>query len=90
MTPRGGELILTRSDALQRLNTVFRDLFEDDGIEVHDKMTAEDVDGWDSVTHITLVLTTEREFGVKFSAAEVGALKNVGEMIDLILARSKK
>jgi acyl carrier protein len=82
--------MLTRDDVESRLNMVFRDTFEDDDILIHDAMTADEVDGWDSVSHITLVLMTEKEFGVRFGAAEVGGLKNVGQMIDLILARANK
>ena len=47
-------------------------------------MTADDIDEWDSMSHIRLVLSVEKAFGVKFSSAEIGALKNVGDFIDLI------
>jgi acyl carrier protein len=57
----------------QKLNQVFRDVFDDDGIEIFDAMTAADIDEWDSVTHITLVLAVEKEFGVRLNAAEVGS-----------------
>jgi acyl carrier protein len=73
-----------------KLNRVFRDVFDDDDLEIFDAMTAADIDEWDSVTHITLVLAVEKEFGVRLNAAEVGRLNNVGEMIELLVRRSMK
>jgi acyl carrier protein len=71
----------------QRLNEIFADVFDEDDLAVKAETTAEDVDGWDSLSHIRLVLSVEKAFSVKFSAAEVGKLKNVGELVGLI--RSK-
>jgi acyl carrier protein len=71
----------------QRLNGIFGDVFDDDSVALKAETTADDVDGWDSLSHIRLVLTVEKAFNVKFSAAEVGKLKNVGELVGLI--RSK-
>lgn len=78
------------SSVKQKLNRVFRDVFDDDNIEIFDAMTAGDIDEWDSVTHITLVLAVEKEFGVHLNAAEVGKLDNVGAMIELLARRSAK
>lgn len=78
------------SSVKQKLNRVFRDVFDDDNIEIFDAMTAGDIDEWDSVTHITLVLAVEKEFGVRLNAAEVGKLDNVGAMIELLARRSAK
>lgn len=75
-------------DIMPRLNSVFREVFDDDGIEIFDAMTADDLDDWDSLSHITLVLAVERAFGVKLKAAEVGGLANVGAMIALLEARA--
>jgi acyl carrier protein len=71
----------------QQLNGIFGDVFDDDSVVLEAETTADDVDGWDSLSHIRLVLTVEKAFNVKFSAAEVGKLKNVGELVGLI--RSK-
>ena len=71
----------------QRLNAIFGDVFDDDALSLKAETTADDVDGWDSLSHIRLVLSVEKAFNVKFSAAEVGKLKNVGELVGLI--RSK-
>ena len=53
-------------------------------------MTADDVDGWDSLSNIRFIMSVEKKFGVKFSASEVGKLKNVGELAELIEARLAK
>ncbi len=74
----------------ERLNEVFRDVFDDESINVTRDTTADDIDDWDSLEHIRLVTAVEREFGVKFTMREVSAMKNVGEMIDIIAARGTK
>jgi acyl carrier protein len=72
------------------LTTVFHDVFDDDSIVLHPETTAEDVDLWDSLNHLRLVAEVEQVFQLKFSAAEVGRLKNVGEFVGLIQARQSK
>jgi acyl carrier protein len=67
-----------------KLTTIFRDVFDEDGLSLTPETTADDVDGWDSLTHIRLVLAVSKAFGVKFSASEIGNLKNVGEFVALI------
>ena len=68
----------------QRLTEVFQDVFDEDSIEVTPKLSADDVDGWDSLTHIRLILTIEKVFKIKFSTTEIGKLENVGELVALI------
>ena len=68
----------------EKLQEVFRDVFDDEEIELQDDMTAADIEDWDSLAHIQLIVAAEKAFGVKFSTAEVGRLKNVGEFIALI------
>jgi acyl carrier protein len=68
----------------QRLTEIFQDVFDDDSIEVTPKLSADDVDGWDSLTHIRLILTIEKAFKIKFSTSEIVKLENVGEMVALI------
>jgi acyl carrier protein len=77
-----------RADVVRRLTIIFQDTFEEPGIELHDATTAVDIDDWDSLQHIVLVLAIEREFAVKLNPAEVGKLENVGKMIDLLLAKT--
>ena len=68
----------------QRLTEIFQDVFDEDSIEVTPKLSADDVDGWDSLTHIRLILTIEKAFKIKFSTTEIGKLENVGELVALI------
>ncbi len=72
------------SDTLTKLHDVFRDVFNDDELTIHRGTAAEDVDGWDSLQHVALVVNVENAFGVKFTSREVAGLKNVGGLVDLI------
>lgn len=72
-----------------RLNKVFQDVFDDDSIKVTPKTTADDIDDWDSLEHITLINAVEREFKIKFKMGEISSMKNVGEMAQIIASRAK-
>lgn len=76
---------MTREEVYERLNEVFRDVFDDEEIAVEDETTAADVDGWDSLMHITLIDAVEEEFDISFDMKTVVKLKNVGEMVDVIM-----
>lgn len=69
------------------LQAVFRQVFDDESLTVRDETTAADVDGWDSLAQINLVVGAEGRFGVRFQTAEIRALKNVGEFKRLIAAK---
>jgi acyl carrier protein len=75
---------MTRSDIHARLTAIFRDVFDDDGIEIADSTSAKDIRGWDSVKMVKLVLAAEERFGVRMRSREIDALKNVGDWIELI------
>jgi acyl carrier protein len=72
---------------LDRINDVFRNVFDDDELKIGRTTTAADVEGWDSLTHVTLIINVEKAFGVKFTSAEVAALKSVGDLQDLLDSR---
>jgi acyl carrier protein len=72
----------------ERLMQIFQDIFSDHLISVTPELSAKDVDGWDSLTHIRLMLTVEKAFKIKFSTSEIGSLKNVGELVTLIKTRT--
>lgn len=76
---------MEREEIYERLNEVFRDVFDDDELKVSDETTAADVDGWDSLMHITLIEAVEDEFDINFDMKTVVKMKNVGEMVDFIL-----
>jgi acyl carrier protein len=70
-----------------RLALVFEDVFGDETIEVTPQLTAKDVDGWDSLTHIRLLLSVEKAFKIKFTTSEIGSLETVADLAALIRAR---
>lgn len=78
---------MTREEVFKNLNEIFREVFDDEKIEVNDATTSKDVDNWDSLEHINLVVAVEKKFGIKFTMGEVTTMKNVGEMADIILKR---
>jgi acyl carrier protein len=72
---------------LTGLTAVFREVFDDDELVLKPDLTADDVDGWDSLSHIRLILSVQKKFGVKFSPVEMNRLKNVGDLIALTRAK---
>jgi acyl carrier protein len=80
--------MIERDNVVRRLTAIFQDTFEDPGITLFDSMTAADIDDWDSLQHIVLVLAIEREFSIRLNPVEVGKLENVGRMIDLLAAKA--
>ncbi|MCI2049107.1 MAG: acyl carrier protein [Lachnospiraceae bacterium] len=81
---------MSREQIFERLNGVFRDVFDDADITVNDATTSADIDGWDSLEHINLIAAVEQEFGIRFSMGEVVTMKNVGEMADAVEAKLAK
>jgi acyl carrier protein len=75
------------------MQEVFRDVFDDEGIVLRDETTAADIDGWDSLMHINLIIAVERRFGIKFATAEISSLKaddqNVGTFLRLVAGKLK-
>jgi acyl carrier protein len=71
-------------DIKKSLQEVFRDVFNDDTIELFDGMSANDIKDWDSITHVILILSVKKKFNVKFQAAEIISLQNVGGFIALL------
>lgn len=78
---------MTREEVYENLNKVFQNVFDDDSITVQDETTAADIEDWDSFEHINLVIAVEKEFSIKFTVGEANEMKNVGEMVDIILER---
>lgn len=73
---------------IDRVQQVFRTLFDDEELVVRRETTASDVPNWDSMMHVSLMLAMEQEFRVRFTSSEVASMKNVGELIDLIARKS--
>ncbi len=71
-------------DIIEILNGIFRQVFDDDTLVVSRATTANDIEEWDSLTHINLAVAVEMKFKIKFALGELQTLKNVGDMVDLI------
>ena len=78
---------MTREQTFEKLNEVFRDVFDDDSICVTDTTTSDDIEDWDSLEHINLIAAVEQEFGMKFNMGQVVTMKNVGEMANIIISQ---
>ena len=87
MKNRKEERSMTREEVFERLNKVFQDVFDDEDITVNETTTSADIEDWDSLEHINLVAAVEQEFGFKFTMGQVVTMKNVGEMVDIILQK---
>ena len=70
-----------------QLTAVFREVFADDGLNLRDGMTSQDIVGWDSVTYINLMFGLEQAFGIRFRGNELAELRNIGEVKRVITAR---
>ena len=81
---------MDQREVFDRLNRVFREVFDDETIRVTPKTTADDIDDWDSLEHITLISAVEREFRMKFKMGEISSMKNVGEMARIVTERAKR
>ena len=68
----------------EKLTQIFRDVFDDETIEIRDTLTANDVASWDSLTHINMIVAVEKAFQIKLTTKEVQSLSNVGELLSLI------
>ena len=75
---------MERNDILKRVEEIFREELEIEDLELNDETTAEDVEEWDSLSHIQLIVAIEKEFNLKFTSREIMSWANVGEMIDCI------
>ncbi|MBQ4282976.1 MAG: acyl carrier protein [Lachnospira sp.] len=81
---------MAREEIYKLLNEVFQDMFDDEDIIVNDDTTADDIDDWDSLEHINLMVAVENCFKIKFTMGEITNMKNVGEMVDIIQERISK
>lgn len=82
--------MMDRQEVFDRLNGIFRDVFDDEELAVTDATCADDVEEWDSLRHITLISAVEKAFGMKFSMREVLEMENVGAMADILAERATK
>ncbi|MEG1862429.1 MAG: acyl carrier protein [Oscillospiraceae bacterium] len=75
---------MSRKEIYDQLTEIFRDLFDDDEIVLSDDTTADDIEDWDSLEQINLLVAIEKRFKIKFQLADVSHLENVGAMVNLV------
>jgi acyl carrier protein len=75
--------------AKEQLNEIFRQVFDDDTIEIAPEMTANDIDGWDSLSHINLITAVEVNFGIRFTQRELPTFRNIGDLLKCIESKLK-
>ena len=80
---------MTHEEIMEKVRRIFRDVFDDDTLVIEDSTNSSDIEDWDSLEHISLVVSMEKEFDLKFDLKEVNKLANVGEMVDLIASKLK-
>ncbi|HMG11442.1 MAG TPA: acyl carrier protein [Mucilaginibacter sp.] len=79
---------MDRNEIFKHVNEVFIDVLDDGNIVLSEETTANDVDDWDSLNHIQLVVAIEKLFKIRFSSKEIQSWKNVGEMISCIQGKA--
>jgi len=75
---------LNKKDIFNKVQGIFSDVFDDENLEINNSTNSEDVEEWDSLNHIQLVLSIEKTLNVRFKTGEIQSLKNVGEMVNLL------
>ncbi len=83
----GGGRTVTRKEVFEKLNSIFRNNFDDEDIVLSEETSSADIEDWDSLEQINLIVAIQDVFGVKFNISEVAMLKSVGEMADLIIKK---
>lgn len=78
---------MTRDDVMTKVIEIFRDVFDDDELIVTDSTNSDNIEDWDSLEHIALIVSMEKEFNMKFDIKEVNKLENVGQMVDMIVSK---
>ena len=79
---------MKREEVLEELNTIFCNNFDDNDIILYDEISSADIDAWDSLEQVNLVIAIQDKFNVKFNIDEVNAMENVGEMVDFIIEKT--
>lgn len=75
---------MTREDIFAKVQEIFREVFDDEELVITDETNSDDIEDWDSLEHISLIVSMEKEFNLKFDIKQVNKLENVGQMVDMI------
>lgn len=78
---------MTREEVLNTVQDIFRDIFDDQSLEIKDSTSAEEIEDWDSMNHLNLVSAIEKKFSIRFALGELQTLNNVAAMIDLMMQK---
>ena len=78
---------MQRENVYKQLNEIFADVLDLEEVQLTEDTTADDIEEWDSLSHIQLVVAVEKAFGIKFTALEIMRWKNVGAMVDSIMSK---
>ena len=81
---------MTREEVFEKLNEIFRNNFDDETINLTDETCSDDIEDWDSLEQINLVVVIQDKFGIRFNIDEVNSMKNVGEMVDFIIRKMEQ
>ncbi len=76
---------MNEMEVYDKLTVIFRDIFDDDTIEINNETSAVDIEDWDSLEHINLISAIEKKFKMRFNMKQVSTMKNVGEMVSIII-----
>jgi acyl carrier protein len=79
---------MLREEGAIRLTEIMRNIFDEDDVEYRDSLTADDVEGWDSLSHVRFMVAVENSFGLRFTSGEMDSFKNAGELLDVIVRRA--
>ena len=79
---------MEKQEIIEKITVIFREVFSDNNIVINDEMTANDVENWDSLTHMLMITKVEEEFGIKFKLKELNKLKQVGDIVSLLLEKT--
>jgi acyl carrier protein len=78
---------MERTEVVSKLTAIFRNVLNDEAIVLKDEMTANDIEKWDSLSHMLLIAEIENVFAIRFKLKELNKMRNVGDMVDIILEK---
>ena len=78
---------MNKNEIIEKLTEIFHEIFKDDTIVLSDEMTSNDVDAWDSLTHMLMITSVEEQFGIRFKLKDLNSIKNVGDIVRIIEER---
>lgn len=81
---------MERKEIIEKLTVIFRDVMDNEEIELEENTTAEDIEEWDSLAHVQLIEKIEGVFGIRFSAKEMTSWDELGELVDSIIEKQAK